>query len=1049
MAAIVVVLVVLATVVPVAPVRAEPAAPVLVGPIGTTAPDVVVDFQWERVPGATLYNLRVWHESDDGEVLKLDEWTVNDRFIGVVNFQGDDAHWSVRAHGWDNSAGPAAEATFTTARIPATLVWPEDGATLVHPDIAATPIWRGASGQHEGLYADNSVGSSEPLAAGAPVVWAPGAWRWGIQAGEGSHVPYQPAPPSAVRSFTLTWPGATPTLQAPAAGASIAAGSAIRLTWAEAPGAALYQWEVVRGADGTTVAGSQGKAPWGDVHPFLIPGAYTWRVRAVMSGTLAPLDAVWGPWTAPRAFTVTAPAAPTLSGPADGAALTSWPTLRWNPVAGAGHYLVQVAASEDPDAPVGVPATPVAAFAFRTPASGADMYAASEGGGTRFWRVRAEMANSGSPLGGWSEWRSFTVTPAAGTLPAPVEATMLGPDDCTSDACPDLGGIPYLRWNAVAKAARYRVFMRWDGGSGPPDSWFDVASSAAPLPQLHQAQPGARTAWAVVACPADECTEQMPATRRHFRVGYAAPVQAGPADGTAQQAPSIGMAWTAPPAPDEAQALAARIGYDVQWHRTPGAYGDPFDNYNDGADGTLFTVDTVRNLTEVEWRVRVSLPFTFGDGKGAWSPWWTVERDEAPLTLVTPTEGAIVDATPRLDWTPATYAASGYAVHVVNVEAPWWTVWGMNTGATSVEVPPLPPGTYAWRVFRTAAMYVQGDGDGPEAEGTFTVEGDTRLHTVAPAGGTSVRADDVVLEWEPTTPATEYSVMVGTTPDVTWDTAVYSGWSPSTVHAVSKLLPEGDLYWRVCARSECSDAAGFAAGTSAPELMRVTAAPGPDVTDPVAVGKAVTTRGGTALATNGSIPATISWTASDAGGSGISAQAVQLKRGTGSWQSIPVSVAARSASILLLPGSDYSHRIKVTDGAGNVGYSATGAVSTTLRQETSTTWRWSSGWTRTRSSGAWGGYTRYGSRRGASVSMSFSGRSIALVSPRSSGRGSANVYLDGALVATVRLYASPTGARRIVFTKSWATSGSHRITIKLLGTAGHPRFDVDAFAILR
>jgi hypothetical protein len=36
-----------------------------------------------------------------------------------------------------------------------------------------------------------------------------------------------------------------------------------------------------------------------------------------------------------------------------------------------------------------------------------------------------------------------------------------------------------------------------------------------------------------------------------------------------------------------------------------------------------------------------------------------------------------------------------------------------------------------------------------------------------------------------------------------------------------------------------------------------------------------------------------------------------------------------------------------------------------------------------------------------------------------------------------------------MFARSWATTGSHRISITVDGTAGHPRVDLDAFLILR
>ncbi|MEA2545488.1 MAG: hypothetical protein QOI09_761, partial [Chloroflexota bacterium] len=37
----------------------------------------------------------------------------------------------------------------------------------------------------------------------------------------------------------------------------------------------------------------------------------------------------------------------------------------------------------------------------------------------------------------------------------------------------------------------------------------------------------------------------------------------------------------------------------------------------------------------------------------------------------------------------------------------------------------------------------------------------------------------------------------------------------------------------------------------------------------------------------------------------------------------------------------------------------------------------------------------------------------------------------------------------LVFSYSWATPGTHKIRIVVLGTAHHPRVDVDAFVVLR
>ncbi len=64
-------------------------------------------------------------------------------------------------------------------------------------------------------------------------------------------------------------------------------------------------------------------------------------------------------------------------------------------------------------------------------------------------------------------------------------------------------------------------------------------------------------------------------------------------------------------------------------------------------------------------------------------------------------------------------------------------------------------------------------------------------------------------------------------------------------------------------------------------------------------------------------------------------------------------------------------------------------------------------------------------------------------------RGLARVYVDGALVGTVDLNAASDGYRKVVIAKSWSVSGTHTIRIASLGTAGHPRVDLDAFIVVR
>jgi hypothetical protein len=104
-------------------------------------------------------------------------------------------------------------------------------------------------------------------------------------------------------------------------------------------------------------------------------------------------------------------------------------------------------------------------------------------------------------------------------------------------------------------------------------------------------------------------------------------------------------------------------------------------------------------------------------------------------------------------------------------------------------------------------------------------------------------------------------------------------------------------------------------------------------------------------------------------------------------------------------------------------------------------------WTRAASSTASGGHVGYATRAGASATLSFMGLGFAWVAPVGPTRGSARVYVDDVYRKTVSLYRSAVHTRVTVFSATWTTPGTHSIRIVVLGTAGHPRVDVDALIV--
>ena len=86
---------------------------------------------------------------------------------------------------------------------------------------------------------------------------------------------------------------------------------------------------------------------------------------------------------------------------------------------------------------------------------------------------------------------------------------------------------------------------------------------------------------------------------------------------------------------------------------------------------------------------------------------------------------------------------------------------------------------------------------------------------------------------------------------------------------------------------------------------------------------------------------------------------------------------------------------------------------------------------------------------GARARYDFKGRQIAWVAETGPTRGVANVYLDGVKVESIDLWSDTAQARKIVFTRTWATETVHALEIRVAGTPGRPRVDVDAVLVLR
>ena len=164
------------------------------------------------------------------------------------------------------------------------------------------------------------------------------------------------------------------------------------------------------------------------------------------------------------------------------------------------------------------------------------------------------------------------------------------------------------------------------------------------------------------------------------------------------------------------------------------------------------------------------------------------------------------------------------------------------------------------------------------------------------------------------------------------------------------------------------------------------------------------------------------------------------------------STTTTTASSLFLEGVRYRHRVRATDSAGNAsGYSRGNTFESAVVQEGDgavTADAWSAGLLADASADAVR-HTRVG---GSVARFDFMGRRVAWVAQSSSGRGRAEVWLDGVKKATIDLYSESTRPRLLQYTATVDPSIPHRLEVRVLGKrnrrASSTRVDVDAFVVL-
>jgi subtilisin len=161
--------------------------------------------------------------------------------------------------------------------------------------------------------------------------------------------------------------------------------------------------------------------------------------------------------------------------------------------------------------------------------------------------------------------------------------------------------------------------------------------------------------------------------------------------------------------------------------------------------------------------------------------------------------------------------------------------------------------------------------------------------------------------------------------------------------------------------------------------------------------------------------------------------------------------SARTTDRPATRGAWHTYALRARDRLGNTAaWTKAAPVRVDAVQETGTGTSRSAGWTRYASPYAIGGGAAYATRAGSWIRFRFSGATaVALVGGRGPTRGAAAIYLDGAYLRTVDAWTRESGSRWLLFARNVDPALGHTLTIRIVGTPGRPRFDVDAFLVLR
>jgi hypothetical protein len=417
-----------------APEVAGPDVPVLVSPNdAATNVGVPAVLRWRVADRATGYRLQVATSNTFTTGIVVDDSTLTDTTSSVSALVGKTTYyWRVSSRNATGNSNFAASRSFVTGLAIPPLTAPADGATgRQEPVLLTWSAVTGATGYHVQVSTESGFTSGLVVNDAAVVttqrsvtgLQASTLYYWRVAArdagGDGAY--------SNARTFTTSV--ASPTLSSPADNATNQPLS-LTLSWSALAGATFYHVQVATDAGFTSgiILDDASVTPTSRSLTGLVQSTrYYWRVSAGNAGGEGPFSTAWS-------FSTVFPA-PVLVSPVAGA--TGQPVsiqLRWDPVAGAVHYHLQLASDSLFSVLIKNDTTITDSVRQVNGMSNATWY---------YWRVAAKSGSASSPFSATWSFRTIGVMPGVVQLVAPTQDRTFAPD---SVRC---------RWLNTSGATRY------------------------------------------------------------------------------------------------------------------------------------------------------------------------------------------------------------------------------------------------------------------------------------------------------------------------------------------------------------------------------------------------------------------------------------------------------------------------------------------------------------------------------------------------------------------------------------------------------------------